>query len=683
MGKTQIYDIECFLDAFCAVFKEPNVNEYTIFCSFDLVNFTKIDFPKKYKVYHVRKMKDWIKDKTIVGFNNQAYDNQVVQWIINTQQHKASEIYKYSTKRINATSFSNPDRHLRDFWDNQLSFSYLDLLKMNHYDNRARMTSLKKLKFTHRTKNLKDLPFNFDESTDSLKKAKDLITYCVDDVDETETCYIHSYPKIKFRKRLTDIYRKKGYNVQLYSYSDVKIGDFKNLISYSEGESLNYKEVKKDIPTYHRLKIKYSEIIPDFIQFKSEKLQKFLSNLKQQGKITGDGITKKEKKEGIIENGIMYTTNIHNQISFDDVIYTFGEGGIHTKDPARIIRSNNKMLLKEGDVGSQYPSEMIKQYMYPQHLSETWIDNLKKDIIERVNKWKPLGKKGDEDAQATADMIKLGANGGGYGKLKEVFNWQYDPKMQLQITLSCQLEMLMLAEDLTLAGFKVISANTDGIVVYIERDREEEYFQICKQWEKNVHVDEVGALEYANYEFLAQTSVNDYIAKTDDGKIKRKGDFLTYEDIQEDNWHKDSSMMIIPHALQEYFVNGTEIWETITKHNNIHDFCIGVKGTKAFRWVISERDPKTNVITNKYRDDRLLRYYVGGNQSVSKCWKDGRGFTLTESSVPVTVCPYLPREEIDRDSDKDRATDPPYKNLNRFWYIEKAQEIIDKIEKNE
>jgi len=659
---TLIYDIEPFLDAFCAVFKEPNTNEYTIFAAFDKIDLKDISLPKKYKLRPLNELSEYVKGNTLIGFNNQSYDNQVLAWIIDNQQFIASEIYKYSAKRIKDIDYDNPNRHLRDYWDNQLTFSYADLFKVNHYDNGARRTGLKKLKFNYRRKNLKELPFSWEDSTDSVRKATDLITYCVDDVEATEECYINSHSALVFRANLTEKYRKKGYDEEFYSYSDVRIGDFKNLVAYSEAMGLNHKQVKKNVPVYNNYTIMYKDVIPDFIKFKTPQLQQFLNYLK-------------EKSHNFDKD------TLSEEIEFGGVTYTFGEGGIHSVDPPRVLYASDEWIIKDADVGSQYPSEMIKQWMHPSHLGKEWIMNLKKDIVERIEKWKPLGKKGDVDAQAMADLIKLGANGGGYGKLKEKFNWQYDPKVQLQITLSCQLEMLMLAEMLTLKGIQVISANTDGIVVFMHKSKEELYYKVCDEWENLVHAKEFGKLEFANYEILAQSSVNDYIAKYENGGIKRKGDFLIYDDICNDSWHKDGSMLIVPLALQEYFINGTPIGETIMNHNNIHDFCIGVKGTKAFRWLISTVEDN-GVVSNSYLDDRLLRYYIGGKETIFKAWKDGRGFTRTESTTPVSVAKYLPREEIVKDSDKSRKTDPPYKDLNRYWYISKAQEIVDEIEKN-
>ena len=62
----------------------------------------------------------------------------------------------------------------------------------------------------------------------------------------------------------------------------------------------------------------------------------------------------------------------------------------------------------------------------------------------------------------------------------------------------------MLIEALEVEGIKVISANTDGIVVLTNEF--EKYNKICEEWERKTNL----VLEYTNYKALIQTSVNDY-----------------------------------------------------------------------------------------------------------------------------------------------------------------------------
>lgn len=47
--------------------------------------------------------------------------------------------------------------------------------------------------------------------------------------------------------------------------------------------------------------------------------------------------------------------------------------------------------------------------------------------------------------------------------------------------------------------------------------------------------------------------------------------------------NKNPSMRIVPIALRDYFVKGIPIMETITKHDNIYDFCIRAKTNKSYQ----------------------------------------------------------------------------------------------------
>ncbi len=76
----------------------------------------------------------------------------------------------------------------------------------------------------------------------------------------------------------------------------------------------------------------------------------------------------------------------------------------------------------------------------------------------------------------------------------------------------------------------------DGLECLVERSREEEYLEICKKWEDITKYQ----LEHDKYEWIKYSTVNDYIAKTIDGKIKSKGHFLTDFEI-----YKNKSYRIV------------------------------------------------------------------------------------------------------------------------------------------
>ena len=226
---------------------------------------------------------------------------------------------------------------------------------------------------------------------------------------------------------------------------------------------------------------------------------------------------------------------------------------------------------------------------------------------------------------------------------------------------------------------KLIMANTDGAEFLVKKTDLEIFYNLCNEWELESNNFNYGRLEYGEYKFIAQLSVNDYIAEDVKGSIKRKGSFMTYEDIKANNWHKDSSGGIIPLALEKYFVNNIPIEETITSCNNIFEFCYGAGRKKAakkgeFKWLISEVT-ESNLVKSYLSEDRFMRYYMGGNTTINKLYDDGEIKNLSTKGNAVTICQYLRREEI------EKGDINYYPNLNKRFYINECNEIIKLIEK--
>jgi DNA polymerase elongation subunit (family B) len=71
----------------------------------------------------------------------------------------------------------------------------------------------------------------------------------------------------------------------------------------------------------------------------------------------------------------------------------------------------------------------------------------------------------------------------------------YDEKPLLQVTVNGQFYLLMLIERLQKIGVRVISANTDGVTVIVKDSQKERYFEICKEWEKELNF----SLEFVEY----------------------------------------------------------------------------------------------------------------------------------------------------------------------------------------
>lgn len=152
--------------------------------------------------------------------------------------------------------------------------------------------------------------------------------------------------------------------------------------------------------------------------------------------------------------------------------------------------------------------------------------------------------------------------------------------MVFKIRINGQLMLLMLIEAVTEAGFQLIQSNTDGIFVRIPTNRKEEYFAICKEWEEKTNL----KLEHDEFERFYQYAINDYLGVkkgwSEDHNpklIKKKGLFIDTPILG-----KGLAPLIIPEAINKYFVEGISPEETILNCKDIKKFCTFQKVAKDF-----------------------------------------------------------------------------------------------------
>ena len=179
--------------------------------------------------------------------------------------------------------------------------------------------------------------------------------------------------------------------------------------------------------------------------------------------------------------------------------------------------------------------------------------------------------------------------------------------MLYTVTLNNQLFLLMLIEKCGLNNIKVISANTDSITIFDDKYKLNTFNQIKEEWEKiSLHT-----LESTEYKKIIYRDVNNYLAQTLNGTPKYKGAFDTFDDKDSDKfdgWHKDHSMLIVPIALREFYLNNKSIEETIYNHMDIFDFCKAVKGKgdAEFKY----RYIENGIVIDKPLQKRVNRYIV-------------------------------------------------------------------------
>ena len=214
----------------------------------------------------------------------------------------------------------------------------------------------------------------------------------------------------------------------------------------------------------------------------------------------------------------------------------------------------------------------------------------------------------------------------------------------------------MLAEKLIAIGCKIVQANTDGLFVLRPKDKEVEFQNICRKWEKLTKL----TLEEDRFEAMYQYAINDYLAvkegysETKDPKLlKKKGMF-----IDEVKLGKGMDAMIIPESVNKCLVDKVPVEETIRNCKDINKF---ITYQKVSRDYSVEYDGKLI--------QRINRYYISNDGPwLYKCKVDSNNHRsnyiklLTDSGVTIM-------NTIEKDQ-------PIPSNINYRFYISAANKIV-------
>ena len=255
-----------------------------------------------------------------------------------------------------------------------------------------------------------------------------------------------------------------------------------------------------------------------------------------------------------------------------------------------------------------------------------------------------------------ADTLKLCLNGS-YGNLMQEHSWLFDPKAAMVITINGQLFLTMLAERLLDVGFKIESINTDGITAFVDKNRVEEYTNICKDWEDETTLE----LEAGYYTKIFRRDVNCYYAQYADNqgnplnKVKEKGAFLT-EAVLGKGYDKP----IISKALKNYFLTGESVETFIRNHDNIYDFCM-----------MQKVDRKFKTMWNNKEQQRTNRFYVSNDPNKSYLFKVDR-----DTGKQASILKGFGVELFNKYEKKEMKD---YR-INYNYYISETKKILDIVE---
>lgn len=464
--------------------------------------------------------------------------------------------------------------------------------------------------------------------------------------------------EIKSRYSVSSVYKVDVLNSSRSNMADTLFEKF-----YSQRSGLPPEKWKGK--RTERTGMNLGKLIFPCVEFKTPELKNLLEDIK---KTTIYRVSKEE---------------FNKEVKIGNTVYSLGTGGLHSQDVPMEIWSTsayecgttisasptgeqekaNTFTIYHADVGSYYPSIMAEYEVAPAHMIKKifaglirWMRDTRitvKHTIEELVDGIPR--------DVLALVLKIVINSI-YGKFGFEKGDLYDRRAVLEVTINGQLMLLMLCEQLELNGFKIISANTDGLMVKVYDKDKSKYEYIVQWWQEVTRM----KMDSDVVHCLIARDVNNYIAqfRTKKGlKLEYKGALnpLMYAvDLQ-----KGYDMPIVAKAVSEYFLNNVPIMDTLRKATNILDFC---KTQNVGRQFHVEQTFINNQQVQRVVCQRYVRFYISNTGCIiEKVHNDTASRSRMAAGQSVTVINSLDDVDIS------------LRNINYKYYYEEAMKIINPI----
>lgn len=602
---------------------------------------------------------------TFVGYNCGLYDTPIMNMIIKDVTNFLQGDYSLLTQAAHElssqiVSHSSPIVYQYAFLN---YFPQIDLMTM--MASKALRVGLKSLQVTMCFKNVKEMIIEWSKDIEE-NKIDEVISYCYNDIDSTTELFSLLRSDLQLRMQI-----QKEFKIRCLSKDPVGVGVaiFSKYICEELG-IYNEKQLYDHMENFSIIPVK-DYILPN-IQFKTKPFQdvlKAFNNLVLDSK--GQSTIKEWSVSAMCGN----------------LKHTFALGGLHSYNTPDIYESDENWLVIDADCTGMYPNTAINWNFGPKGFKQSFINTLLRLKNDREEAKKLGNKVKDKSMKLSTNSI--------LGHLRNEYGPYFAPEANTAICVNGQLFLAMLIEELELVGIEVIMSNTDGITSRVHKAQLDTYYRICKEWE----IISKFNLEFAEYEKMVITGVNDYISykegysqvkdklkwpnpidwieynyafikSTEDGLlidkyIKTKGFFVPYLRLG-----KGLDSLIVPKALIDYYGKGIPISNTILNANNIWDFIKFQKIGKQY-----------DVVWNETKMQHINRFYVSKRgaylykvKNVDKYDKKTNS-TITIKSLQNVLKGYGVNimNEYEEKEMKDY-------NIHYEYYLRQANEIIRKLE---
>lgn len=541
-----------------------------------------------------------------VGFNSIAYDLNVI-WLSYLIQN--TEVLKDATN----------DLILNNFRKKELQDKYkFQVYKTNHIDliNVAPLKgSLKLYGARLHTKSIQEQPFDINSYL-TENEIEQLKQFNCNQLSITEELFNFMKERLELREAMGNEYRE-----DLMSKSDAQIAEV--VLTKEIGKINGQRPKRPEIAA----KTIFRYIAPSYIQYQSSELKQMMDRLKNAkfivnnyGKIDLPDALKRSVKIGKGE-------------------YRLGIGGLHSSETNVAYKATDALSIVDDDVISYYPKIVTTLGLYPISCGPAFLEAYNRVIDSRI-----AAKRAKRATESNGKKIVI--NGAG-GKFSDFWSVLYSPDLTIQMTVTGQLALLLLIEILELSGIEVISANTDGIVKLVTKDKEDVLKRCIHFWEHQTGF-ETEQTRYAGY---YARDVNSYFAVKLEGEIKKKGPWAEVGSQSGTKLDTNPIVLICSDAVDALLTHNIPIEQTILNCKNFTRF-VTVRQAKApgAHW------------KGEYLGKVLRWYYAKGETGCIQTVQANNKVADSDGARPCLDLPEIFPTDIDY-----------------AWYIRHTKQILEDI----
>lgn len=598
-------DIECFSNYFLVLFR----NQEGRFREFEMYEGCPLD---------TKKIRGLMMNYPTITFNGMNYDMPMLSLALAGADN---ETLKEASDRLITTL--KPWQFYKSYKISELSYDHIDLYEPAP----GVMVGLKLYGGRMHVPKMQDLPYD-PSLLLTREQMIEVKNYCENDHHITNQLFEAIRDRIDLRMEMS-----KEYRVDLRSKSDAQVAES---VIKAELQRITGKKIGKQ-------NVKESEFFyktPEYIKFRTPQLQAVLE-IVQRSPFTA-------KTNGQIE----FTKELANTVvELGYSKYQMGIGGLHSQESERSWVADDRYMVIDRDFASYYPNIILNNNLYPQSLGKEFLDVYRTLVERRLHAKAAVKRLKDELDQylkdhpdsteendavlcslkkelrintVTMESLKITINGS-FGKFGSVYSSLYSPDLMIQVTITGQLTLLMLIEQLELAGISVVSANTDGIVSYVPVEKYDEMLKIIKEFEELTNFE----TEESVYKGLYSRDVNNYIAITTKGKVKTKGTFSP------PGLQKNPQNEICAEALITHLKDGATIEKTIRDCKDIRKF-------------VTVRTVKGGGIFGDQYLGKCVRWYKKEGATMPIVYRtSGNKVPLSDGAQPVMQLPLDFPNDID------------------------------------